>query len=102
MTRKQLTVAVVVALAVPLSASAQETNPGWRGRGFLSASTGVQTASPNFGYDYSATMFYETAKAGLDIPGKTGIVFDFGGGVRLVKNLGVGVVYRGSKERTPR
>lgn len=92
---------VVLALAIPAGVSGQERNDAWRGRAFVNFNVGVQTASPNFGYDHSTGLFEETARAGFDTPGKTGATFDIGGGVRLVQNLGVGVTYsRYSNERT--
>jgi len=101
MTRTRLTLAVVLALAFPLSGWAQESDGAWGGRAFVNFNAGVQTASPNFRYQYSTVLFDEMARAGIDIPGKTGMTFDVGGGVRLVQNLGVGVTYsRYSKERT--
>lgn len=94
--------ALAALLMVPALASAQDRPlNGWEGRGFISASVGVQSASPNFGYNYATTLFDEQAKAGLQIPGKKGASFDVGGGVRLVQNFGVGFTYsRYSKSRT--
>jgi hypothetical protein len=87
-------------LAIPAVVMAQEGNGAWRSRAFVNFNIGVQTASPNFGYDYSTEFFDEAARAGLDIPGDTGMTFDIGGGVRLVQNFGVGVTYsRYNKER---
>jgi hypothetical protein len=89
-----------LALAIPAGAMAQESNNAWGGRAFVNFNVGVQTASPDFGYDYSAPVFDQVARSGLDIPGDTGFTFDIGGGVRVVQNLGVGVTYsRYNKER---
>jgi hypothetical protein len=89
-----------LALAIPAAVMAQESNGAWRSRAFVNFNVGVQTASPNFGYNGSTEFFDETALAGLDIPGATGLTFDVGGGVRLVQNFGVGVTYsRYNKER---
>ena len=90
--RFTLAIAALV-LAIPAAVMAQESNGAWRGRAFVNFNVGVQTASPNFGYDYSTEFYDEAARAGLDIPGATGLTFDIGGGVRLVQNLGVGVTY---------
>jgi hypothetical protein len=97
----RLTAIVVAALAVPLSVWAQESNNGWGGRAFVNVNIGAQTSSPDFGYNYSTRLFGENARAGLDIPGRNGVAFDVGGGVRLIQNLGVGLTYsRYSNERT--
>jgi hypothetical protein len=84
----------VVALAVAASAAAQDNgNNGWGGRGFATFNVGAQTGSPAFDYNYVTTLFDQTATAGLKTPGKTGLTFDAGAGVRLVQNLGVGVTF---------
>ena len=93
-------VLTALVLAIPAAVMAQESNGAWRSRAFVNFNVGVQTASPNFGYDHSTEFFDEAARAGLDIPGATGMTFDVGGGVRLVQNFGVGVTYsRYNKER---
>jgi len=101
MSQNRFTLAVAaLVLTIPAAVLAQESNGAWRSRAFVNFNIGVQTASPNFGYNYSTDFFNETARAGLDIPGATGLTFDVGGGVRLVQNLGVGVTYsRYNKER---
>jgi hypothetical protein len=79
----------------------QENNNAWGGRGFVTFNVGAQTGSYGFGYQFATTLFEQNAKAGLDIPGKNGLTFDIGAGVRLVQNLGVGVTYsRYSNQRT--
>ena len=94
-------VIALVTLAVPSSVFGQEKNNGWGGRGFVTFNVGAQTASPTFAYHYTTALFGQTAKAGLDTPGKTGVSFEVGAGVRLVQNLGVGVTYsRYSNQRT--
>jgi hypothetical protein len=101
MAGSRVSVAVLAALAFPLSGWAQEANNGWGGRAFVAINAGAQAQSPNFEYESSVIAWRETARAGLEIPGKTGAAFDIGGGVRLVENLGVGVTYsRYSKTRT--
>ena len=93
-------VIVALVLGVPAGVMAQGSNNAWGGRAFVNFNVGVQTASPNFGYDYSTDFFAEAARAGLDIPGATGVTFDVGGGVRLVQNFGLGITYsRYDKER---
>ena len=92
-----------VALALPAAATAQDTGNGnaWGGRGLVTFNVGAQTGSPAFDYSYAATLFNQTATSALNTPGKTGLSFDVGGGVRLVQNLGVGVTFsRYSNERT--
>lgn len=94
--------AVFLALAVPSSLMGQESsNNAWGGRAFVTFNVGGQTASPAFGYEYVTTLFDQSAKAALDTPGKSGVAFDVGAGLRLVQNLGVGATYsRYSNERT--
>lgn len=92
----------VVALAVAAGAVAQDNgNNGWGGRAFATFNVGAQTGSPPFDYNYVTTLFDQNATAGLKTPGKTGLTFDAGAGVRLVQNLGVGVTFsRYSSQRT--
>ena len=92
----------LVTLAAPASVLAQENkNNGWGGRGFVTFNVGVQSASQTFAYDFTTTLFDQTAKAGLDTPGKTALSFEVAAGVRVVKNLGFGVTYsKYSNERT--
>jgi hypothetical protein len=87
---------------VPASAFGQEgDHNAWGGRAFASFNVGAQTASPNFGYQFTTTLFDQSAVAGLNTPGKAGLSFDIGAGVRLVQNFGVGVTFsRYSNERT--
>lgn len=108
MSRNRLMVLFAAALLLPALVAAQERTPAWEGRGFLSASVGAQTNSPNFGYEYTTPLPFEfplqisnPSKAGVQVPGNNGASFDIGGGVRLVQNFGVGFSYsRYSKERT--
>lgn len=91
---------VALILGIPAGVLAQGSNDAWGGRAFVNVNVGVQTASPNFGYDYASDFLEETARAKLDIPGDTGVTFDVGGGVRVVQNFGLGVTYsRYNKER---
>ena len=95
-------VTALLALAVPATVLGQEENQnGWGGRTFASFNVGAQTASPNLGYQFTTTLFDQSAVAGLNIPGKNGMSFDVGAGLRLVQNFGVGVTYsRYSNQRT--
>ena len=103
MRRLQLAaVTALLAFAMPSIVFGQEENQnGWGGRAFASFNVGAQTASPNLGYQFTTTLFDQSAVAGMNTPGKNGMSFDVGGGVRLVQNFGVGVTYsRYSNERT--
>lgn len=91
--RRWLPIAVfATGLAVPSGVWAQES-ARWEGRVFVNLNAGVQTGSPDLAFEHATTLFEETAKASLDVPGKPGRTFDIGGGVRLVQNFGVGVTY---------
>ena len=100
---KRLQVAAIMALVTltaPSSVFCQE-NRAWGGRAFVMVNVGAQTKSPDFGYEFVTTLWEQTATARLDTPGKTGVTFDVGAGLRLVQNLGVGVTYsRYSNQRT--
>ena len=101
MTRIVAVIALGAFLTAPAGAAAQGTRDAWGGLAFVTVGAGVQTESPAFGYNFSTAVFDETARAGLDTPGKNGLSFEVGGGIRLVQNLGFGVTYaRYSKERT--
>lgn len=89
----RLAALMVMTLAVPSIVFSQESNNAWGGRAFVTFNVGAQTASPSFGYEFATTLFEQSAKAGLDTPGKSGPSFDIGAGLRLVQNLGVGVTY---------
>lgn len=102
MRRNRVVLVSLLALAIPTIAAAQERNDGWGGgHAYVTFGVGMQAQSPKFGYDFATTLFDETAKAALDIPGKRAATFDIAGGVRVVQNLGVGLTYsRYSTERT--
>jgi hypothetical protein len=101
---KHLHLTVVMALmtlVVPSSVFAQENDNAWGGRGFVTFNVGAQTGSHTFDYQFATTLFQQNATAGVNVPGKSGLSFEVGAGLRLVQNLGVGVTYsRYSQQRT--
>jgi hypothetical protein len=83
----------LVTLVVPSSVFGQESNDAWGGRVFVTFNVGVQTNSRGLGYEFTTPLFGQSAMAGLNVPGTSGVTFDVGAGLRLVQNLGVGVTY---------
>lgn len=65
----------------------------WSDRLFLAFNAGYQTASQGFAVTDSQTVSFEEATAAFQADGKSDFVYDVGGGVRLVGNLGVGASY---------
>jgi hypothetical protein len=90
-----LPVAVCLLLAVP--AAAQSTGD----RGYVTFNAGFQPKTPDLTDTSRFDLYAETATVDMRYPGKEGIVFDGGAGMRLWKRLGAGVSasYRTSESR---
>lgn len=65
----------------------------WEDRVFVHAGGGYQIDNKGFSYEDSQVIFEELATAGFDVKGTNDFVWEVGGGVRIVNNLGVGVTY---------
>jgi hypothetical protein len=76
-------------LAVPAGAGAQ-TRP-WTDRGFLHVRAGAQVTSGDFASTVTFTLHAEPANLRSNYDNVAGPFFDVGGGVRVWRNLAVGV-----------
>ena len=70
------------------SADAQQ---GWEHRGFLSVNGGFQMTTSDFADNATFTLFVEEGDFAANYNGETGFVFDAVSGVRVWRNLAIGV-----------
>ena len=70
------------------SAVAQQ---GWEHRAFLAVNVGFQATASDFTDNATFTLFVEEGDFAANYNGETGFVFDAAGGVRVWRNLAIGV-----------
>ena len=66
-------------------------NRGWEHRAFLAVNVGFQATASDFTDNATFTLFVEEGDSAANYSGETGFVFDAAGGVRVWRNLAIGV-----------
>lgn len=79
--------------AAAASADDAASDKGWTGHVFLTANGGYQAAANEFTSAHTEEDFFLKLTASSTVTGKSAAALDLGGGVRLVRNFGIGAVY---------
>jgi hypothetical protein len=83
--------------AVPLRQPADAHTPGRLRRGWIDVNIGGAFArETTYADDYTLPVFEETARGRVDYHFPAGASFDFGGGVMLTREFGLGVSFAGT------
>jgi opacity protein-like surface antigen len=88
---KSLLLAVLTLLGMSLAAAEARAQAAWRDRGWLSVNAGIQGAPATFTGDTTFRTNVETGTDSTNYRFNSATLFDVGGGVRIWRNLGVGV-----------
>lgn len=82
---------VFVCTAVGLARPAVAQTPSWEARGFVNINGGRQVTSTDFSDNVIFTQFVEEGNLDVSYDVDRGTVFDVSGGIRVWRNLAVGV-----------
>lgn len=88
---KTLPLTVVTILTLSLAAADARAQAAWRDSGWLSVNVGFQGPPAAFTADTTFTSNVETGTISTDYRFNSAMLFDVGGGVRIWRNLGLGV-----------